>query len=86
LVDRTPDDRHSHLDRRPLSVSAPWPAPGLLQTFGMSAYLSQHPLWAIQLAGFAPLLIVLGRAVPEGPVRELVRLQSNPGDSPCVPV
>jgi hypothetical protein len=49
-----------------------WSAPGLSRTLGFSAYLSQHPLWAIYLAGFAALMIVLGLAVPERPVRENV--------------
>jgi hypothetical protein len=47
-------------------------APGLSRTLGFSAYLGQHPLWAIYLAGFAALMIVLGLAVPERPVRENV--------------
>jgi hypothetical protein len=49
-----------------------WSAPGLFRTVGISAYLSQHPLWAIHLAGIAALIIVLGLAVPERPVRENV--------------
>jgi hypothetical protein len=49
-----------------------WSAPGLSRTFGISTYFSQHPLWAIYLAGIAALLIVLGLAVPECPVREEV--------------
>jgi hypothetical protein len=49
-----------------------WSAPGLTRTLGISAYLGQHPLWAIYLAGFAGLVIVLGLAVPERPVREIV--------------
>jgi len=49
-----------------------WSAPGLFRTIGISAYLSQHPLWAIVLAGLAALLIVVGLAVPERPVRESV--------------
>jgi hypothetical protein len=61
------------------------PSTGLIRSFGISAYLSQHPLWAIQLAGFAALMIIVGLAMPEGPVRGLIRPQSNPGDSPCVP-
>jgi hypothetical protein len=62
------------------------PATELVRTSGISAYLSQHPLWAIHLAGFAALLIVLGIAAgTEGPVREFVRRHSSSGDSPCVP-
>ena len=61
------------------------PAPGLIRTFGLSTYLGQHPPGAIYLAGLAALIIVLGLAVNEGPVREPVRPQPNPGDSPCVP-
>jgi hypothetical protein len=63
-----------------------WPAPGLVRSFGITAYLGQHPLWAVGVAGFAALMILLGLAIPEGPVRELVRPQSQPGDSPCAPV
>jgi hypothetical protein len=50
-----------------------WLAPGFFRTLGFSAYLSQHPLWAIYLAGLAALLIVLGLAIPEGPAPEHVR-------------
>jgi hypothetical protein len=63
-----------------------WPSPGPFRTFGMSAYVDQHPSWAIQLAGLAALMIVVGLAVAEGPVRESIRPQSNSGDSPCVPI
>ncbi len=59
--------------------------PGPLRNFGLAAYLDQHPPWAIYLAGLAALLIVLGLAVHEDPVREFVRPQPNPGDSPCAP-
>jgi hypothetical protein len=47
-----------------------WPTPGLSRTIGFSAYLDQHPLWAIHLAGLAALMIVLGLAVQDGPIRE----------------
>ena len=47
-------------------------APGLSRTVGISAYLSQHPLWAMHLAGLAALMIVLGLALPDRPVREKV--------------
>jgi hypothetical protein len=47
-----------------------WSPPGLVGTFGVSTYLGQHPFWAINLAGFAALLIVLGLAVSEAPVPE----------------
>jgi hypothetical protein len=63
-----------------------WPEAGLIRSFGISAYLGQHPVWAIALAGFAALMILLGLAIPEGPVRVLARPQSKPGDSPCAPV
>jgi hypothetical protein len=32
-----------------------WSAPELVRTIGISAYLSQHYLWAIHLAGIAAL-------------------------------
>jgi hypothetical protein len=46
-----------------------WTAPALIRPLGISAYLGQHPLWAIHLAGLATLMIVLGMTVPERPVR-----------------
>jgi len=46
-----------------------WSAPGLVRTLGISAYVSQHPFWAMQLAALAALMIVLGLAMPERPVR-----------------
>jgi hypothetical protein len=49
-----------------------WAAPGLFRTVGISAYLGQHPLWAMHLAGLAALMIVIGLAVPERPARENV--------------
>jgi hypothetical protein len=49
-----------------------WAAPGLFRTVGISAYLGQHPLWAMHLAGFAAMMIVIGLAVPERAVRENV--------------
>jgi hypothetical protein len=49
-----------------------WATPGLFRTVGISAYLGQHPLWATHLAGLAALMIVMGLAVPERPVRENV--------------
>ena len=42
-----------------------WSLPGLFRTVGISAYLSQHPLWAMHLAGLAALMIVLGLALPD---------------------
>lgn len=51
-------------------LSNVWPAPGLLRAHGLSAYLSQHPPWAILLAGFAALMIVFGLVVVDGPARE----------------
>jgi hypothetical protein len=59
--------------------------PGLIRTFGISAYLGQHPAWAIHLAGLATLLIAAGLAVAEGPSRDWARPHSDTGDSPCVP-
>jgi hypothetical protein len=53
-------------------LSNPWSAPGLFRTLGFSAYLSQHPFWAIHLAGLAALMIILGLTIPERPVRENV--------------
>jgi hypothetical protein len=47
-------------------------APGLSRTVGISAYLSQHPLWAMHLAGLAALMIVVGLVLPDRPVRENV--------------
>jgi hypothetical protein len=47
-----------------------WSAPGLFRAVGISAYLGQHPLWAMHLAGIAALMIVLGLALPGRPVRE----------------
>jgi hypothetical protein len=49
-----------------------WSAPGLVRTVGISAYFSQHPLWAIHMAGLAALMIVLGLALADLPVRENV--------------
>ena len=53
-------------------LSNAWSAPGLFRSLGISAYFSQHPLWAIHLAGLAALMIVLGLTIPERPVHENV--------------
>jgi hypothetical protein len=47
-----------------------WSTPGLFRAVGIAAYLGQHPLWAMHLAGLAALMIVLGLALPDRPVRE----------------
>jgi hypothetical protein len=49
-----------------------WSAPGLFRAVGISAYLCQHPLWAMHLAGLAAVMIVLGLALPDRPIRENV--------------
>jgi hypothetical protein len=49
-----------------------WPAPGLFRPIGVSAYFSQHPFWAMHLAGIAALMIVIGLVLPDRPVRENV--------------
>ena len=49
-----------------------WPSARSLHLVGLSAYLLQHPPWAIALAGFAALLILMGLALPDPPVRERV--------------
>jgi hypothetical protein len=49
-----------------------WPSARSLQLLRLSAYLLQHPPWAMLLAGFAALLILMGLALPDPPVRERV--------------
>ena len=49
-----------------------WPSARPLHLVGLSAYLLQHPPWAMVLAGFAALLILMGLALPDPPVRERV--------------
>jgi len=49
-----------------------WPSARSLQFLRLSVYVSQHPPWAMVLAGFAALLILMGLALPEPPVRERV--------------
>jgi hypothetical protein len=45
-------------------------SPGLVRHVGFSAYLSQHPLWAIHLAGLGAVMIVVGLFSSERPARE----------------
>ena len=42
-----------------------WPSVDFVRNVGISAYLTQHPLWAELLAGIAALLIILGLTTPE---------------------
>ncbi len=49
-----------------------WPSAPSLQLLRLSAYLVQHPPWAMMLAGVAALLILMGLALQEPPVRERV--------------
>ena len=49
-----------------------WPSARSLQLLRLSTYLLQHPPWAMVLAGFAALLILMGLALPEPPARERV--------------
>jgi hypothetical protein len=53
------------LSNLPLSV-------GVVRSLEISAYLTVHPPWAVLLAGFAALLILLGLAVPGPRVRASV--------------
>ncbi len=49
-----------------------WPSARSVHLLRLSTYLVQHPPWAMLLAGFAALLILMGLALPEPPVRERV--------------
>ena len=49
-----------------------WPSVPALQFVRLPTYLLQHPPWAIVLAGFAALLILMGLALPEPPVRRSI--------------
>ena len=49
-----------------------WLSPRFLHLVGLSAYLLLHPPWAMVLAGIAALLMLMGLALPDPPVRERV--------------
>ena len=47
-----------------------WPSAPSFHLVGLSAYFLQHPPWAMVLAGFAAMLILMGLALPDPLVRE----------------
>ncbi len=49
-----------------------WPSARSLELLRLSVYVSQHPPWAMILAAFATLLILMGLALPEPQVGERV--------------